>query len=169
ILGYLDADYFAGGTMPLHAENASAAIARTIGDKTGRDPIEAAWSIHNVVNETMAAAIRMYVAERGGVFDGVTLVALGGAGPVHADNLGRKLGVGKIVGPLRVGVVSAVGLVLARPVYDIVKTYRVALDHLDAEHVEHAYRDLESEVAKILLEVEADGRVTFFRSIDVGY
>jgi N-methylhydantoinase A len=169
ILGYLDPDYFAGGTMPLHAENASAAIARTIGDKTGRDPIEAAWAIHNVVNETMAAAIRMYVAERGGIFDGVTLVAFGGAGPVHADNLARKLGVRKFVVPLRAGVLSAVGLVLAPPVYDIVKTYRVALDHLDAEHVERAYRDLESEVAKILLQVERDGRVTFFRSIDVGY
>ena len=60
---------------------------------------EAAWIIHDVVNESMAAAIRMHVSERGGDVSRPLLTAFGGAGPVHVCNLAAKLGIRRILVP----------------------------------------------------------------------
>lgn len=169
VLGYLDPTFFAGGTMPLHADQAREAIDKSVSEKVNRDVLAAAWSIHDVVNETMASAIRMHIAERGGVLDGVTLVAFGGAGPVHAYNLGRKLGIRELVVPQRAGVLSAVGLIIAPPAYDVVKTYRVDLTDLNSDHIEAAYRELERDIERMLREVSPGGSVAFSRAVDVGY
>ena len=90
VLGYLDPAYFLGGEMALELAETEAGIAREIGEPLGFSLLQTAWGIHEVVNENMAAAIRMYVTEMGGNLADATVVAIGGAGPVHADSFARK-------------------------------------------------------------------------------
>jgi N-methylhydantoinase A len=169
VLGYLNPAYFAGGTLSLSVDAAKSVIHREIGEKTGRDAIGAAWTIHDVINETMASAIRMHMTERGGTVERAAMVAFGGAGPVHAYNLARKVGVGQLLIPLRAGVLSAVGLIIAPPAYDLVRTLRVNLSGLNRDLLEENYAAMESEIEQVLREVQPRGEVRFSRSADVGY
>ena len=131
VLGYLDAERFAGGNMRLDRTAAERAIVARIAAATGATLEVAARTIHDVVNESMAAAIRMHVTERGGDPSRPVLIAFGGAGPVHVTNLAAKLGIRRILVPMRAGVLSAIGLVLAPAAFDIVRTRKVALEALD--------------------------------------
>src|SRR5215470_6519575 len=131
VLGYLDADHFAGGAMRLDRSAAEKAIRSQIGERLNLNAAAAAWTIHDVVNETMAAAVRMHVSERGGDPARLVLVAFGGAGPVHVGNLARKLGVRRILVPRRAGLLAALGLVIAPAAYDIARTRKCPLLAID--------------------------------------
>jgi N-methylhydantoinase A/oxoprolinase/acetone carboxylase beta subunit len=117
----------------------------------------------------MAAAVRMHITERGGNPERATLFAFGGAGPVHAYNLAAKLGVPEVLVPLRAGVLSALGLVVAPVAYDAVRTHRVPLAQLDPEAVGAVFREMAEDVARTLRTAEAGGAVAFTRAVDVGY
>ena len=169
VLGYLNPGYFAGGSMSLDVELSENAIRRHVGDPLERQLVAAAWSIHDVINSTMASAVRMHMTERGGLLDRVSLVAFGGAGPVHAYNLAAKLGIRQVVVPMRAGVLSAAGLIIAPPAYDVVRTFRANLDALDRTAIEDAFHDIEAEIEAVLREVEPDGEIAFTRTCDVGY
>ena len=134
-LGYLNPANFAGGTMLLDDTGAANGIERDIGMPQGRTTLQAAWTVHDVINETMAAAVRMHVTERGGNPEAATMIAFGGAGPVHAYNLARKLHIQKLIVPLRAGVLSALGLLVAPPAYDVVRTYKAPIRTLDADDI----------------------------------
>src|SRR5947207_7710689 len=105
--------------MRLDRSAAENAIHSEIAEQLRLGTAAAAWTIHDVVNETMAAAVRMHVSERGGDPSRLVVVAFGGAGPVHVCNLARKLRIGRILVPLRAGVLSALGLVRGPGAYDI--------------------------------------------------
>jgi len=169
VLGYLNPGYFAGGSMALERERSEEAIFSHIGEKVRRDLINSAWSIHDVINETMSSAVRMHMTERGGLLDRVSLVAFGGAGPVHAYNLAVKLGIKQLVVPLRAGVLSAAGLIIAPPAYDVVRTFRTNLDSLSQVTIEDAYQAIEAEIEAVLRKVEPSGQISFTRSADIGY
>lgn len=169
VLGYLDAEYFLGGAMRLDAEGAARGIAQHLSVLLGGDPVAAAWTVHDVVNEIMAGAVRMHVAERGGDSARATLVAFGGAGPVHAYHLAAKLGIERILVPLRAGVLSALGLLIAAPAFDAVRTHKVPLDRLDSTAMEAQFREMGAEVTRLLREVEPAGTVEFSRSVDICY
>jgi N-methylhydantoinase A len=148
VLGYLDPDRFAGGTMRLDRTAAEQTIATKVGKPLGLATTAAAWTIHDVVNESMAAAVRIHVSERGGDPSRPVLVAFGGAGPVHVGNLAAKLSIGRILVPLRAGVLSALGLILAPASYDIARTWKVPLKAAD-------FAALADEVAAICREIAA--------------
>jgi N-methylhydantoinase A/oxoprolinase/acetone carboxylase beta subunit len=169
VLGYLDAGFFLGGTMRLDTDAAARGLGEQLADPLGRSLLEAAWTVHDVVNETMAGAVRMHVVERGGDPARAALVAFGGAGPVHAYNLAVKLRLGRILVPLRAGVLSAVGLLVAAPVFDAIRTHKVPLERVDAVTVEAQFREMEAEIASSLAEVEPGGAVEFTRAVDVCY
>jgi N-methylhydantoinase A len=169
LLGFLNADYFAGGSMNLHTGRAEQAVREHVAAPLGRSLTAAAWSIYDVINETMAAAIRMHSTERGGRLDQATLIAFGGAGPVHACALAKKLLIPKVLVPLRAGVLSAVGLLIAPPAYDIVKTYRTPLITLNEGALEAEYQRIEAQIARVLRDVDPVGAVTYARAADVGY
>jgi N-methylhydantoinase A/oxoprolinase/acetone carboxylase beta subunit len=169
VLGYLDAGFFLGGTMRLDTDAAARGLGEQLADPLGRSLLEAAWTVHDVVNETMAGAVRMHVVERGGDPARAALVAFGGAGPVHAYNLAVKLRLGRILVPLRAGVLSAVGLLVAAPVFDAIRTHKVPLERVDAVTVEAQFREMEAEIARSLAEVEPGGAVEFTRAVDVCY
>ncbi len=169
LLGYLNPKYFAGGAFRLDPEGAARGIDEHLAAPLGRDRIAAAWTVHDVVNETMAAAVRMHVTERGGNPEHATLFAFGGAGPVHAYNLAAKLGVPEVVVPLRAGVLSALGLVVAPVAYDAVRTHRVPLAQLDPEAIDGAFRQMAEDVTRTLRTADPGGAVAFARAVDVGY
>ena len=168
-LGYLDPDYFAGGSMALDATAAAEGVRNAIGEPQELDLLSAAWMIHDVVNESMASAVRMHVTERGGNPEAATMIAFGGAGPGHAWNLARKLRINRILVPLRAGVLSALGLLAAPPSYDIVRTYKVALDSLEPTDVAARMDAMAAEIAALLDGVAAEGERRFTRAVDVGY
>jgi N-methylhydantoinase A/oxoprolinase/acetone carboxylase beta subunit len=111
------------------------------------DPVRVAWGIHELVNENMAAAARVHAAERGLDTRRHTLVATGGAGPVHACGVARRLGLGSVVIPPLAGVGSAFGLLLAPISFDLTRSYLARLDRVDV-----------AALAGILEEMERDGR-----------
>ena len=115
VLGYLGANSFLGGDMPLDLPAAEAAVRNNLCAATGLSVERVASGIFEIVNETMASAARQYVAEKGLSPSELTMIAFGGAGPVHALGLARKLGCPRVVIPPFPGVMSSLGL-LAAPV-----------------------------------------------------
>jgi len=169
LLGYLNPEYFAGGAFRLETEAARRGVDEHLAGPLGRDRVAAAWTVHDVVDETMAAAVRMHVIERGGNPERAALLAFGGAGPVHACHLAAKLGVTEVVVPLRAGVLSALGLVVAPVAYDVVRTHRVPLERIDPGAVDAVFGELAEDVARTLRTAEASGDIAFTRAVDVGY
>ncbi len=131
VLGRLDPDRFAGGTIPLFANRSHSTLAEILGDRLGMNTTEAAWGLAEVVDENMAAAARAHAAEFGMDLGSRDMVAFGGAAPLHAVRLGDKLGVRRIVVPAEAGVGSAVGFLLAPVAYEVVRSRRQHLSELD--------------------------------------
>lgn len=122
VLGYLDANHFLGGGMSLDIEAAKNAIKTKLADPLNLSIEEAAWGIHSIVNENMASAAKVYVTERGEDPGRYTMVAFGGAGPVHAADFARRLGVKHLLIPPHAGVASALGMIVAPISFDRVQT-----------------------------------------------
>ncbi len=169
LLGYLDADYFLGGTMPLNRDAAAAAIEMQIAGPLGVSALQAVWGIHDLVNETMAAAAKTHIAERGGNPRVVTISAFGGAGPVHAYGLARKLGAPRVIVPPNAGVGSALGFFTAPRAFDLVRSHKVALERADFREIEHLYRELEAEGERTLRKAGAAGPILYSRSVDARF
>src|SRR5438270_5363186 len=112
VLGYLDPDYFLGGKLRIDLEAAERAIKERIADPSGLSLEEAAWGIHQIVNESMANAARVHTLERGKDPHRFPVFAFGGAGPVHGFRIARALGSPALVVPFGSGVMSAIGLLL---------------------------------------------------------
>lgn len=170
LLGYLSSTYFLGGHMPLDVDEASDAIARSIAAPLDMDVTGAAAGIFRVVNENMANAARVYAAEKGRDVRDYTLVAFGGAGPVHATALAHLLGVSTVVIPSAAGVMSAIGLLAAPLAFDFVHSYVTPLRTVDLNRINELLADMEARGREILREagVAAAG-VTVTRSADMRY
>lgn len=109
VLGYLDPDNYAGGTIPLSLRRAEQAIARHIGEPTGMDVIEAAKAIKRKVDANMAHAIFKEVAVKGYNPESFVLLSYGGGGPLHACGYSTEIGVGTVLIPPFSSVFSALG------------------------------------------------------------
>jgi N-methylhydantoinase A len=149
LLGYLNPNYFAGGEMPIDMAAARRAV-ETLAARVGLSPTETAWGIHDVVNETMASAARVHIAERGRDPRRYALLCTGGAGPVHADGVARKLGIAQIVCPPAAGVASALGLLVAPARVDRVATVGLRLEAGTGAALEAAFRRLEDEARAVI-------------------
>jgi N-methylhydantoinase A len=149
LLGYLDPASFAGGEVKVDLEAARAAVGR-LAARVGLSPVETAWGIHDVVGENMAGAARVHVAERGLDPRDCTLVCTGGAGPVHAWSVARKLGVARVLCPPAAGVASALGLLLAPARVDRVATVGLRLDRDPIGALEAAFRRIEDEARAVM-------------------
>ena len=150
ILGYLDPGFFLGGKMRLDREAALRAIEKKVARPLGLDAVEAAWGIHQVVNENMANAARVHAIERGKDPRAYPLFAFGGAGPVHAYRVGRTLGVPRFIAPLGAGATSAFGFLCAPLSFDLVRSLYGRLDELDWAQVNGTLQSLEAEGRALL-------------------
>jgi len=149
LLGYLNPDYFAGGTIAIDVAAARAALDR-LAAAVGLPAIEVAWGVHDIVNESMASAARVHIAERGRDPRDYTLLCTGGAGPVHACHVAEKLGLGRVICPPSAGVASALGLLVAPARVDRVATVGIRLDRGDPATLEAAFRALEDEARAVM-------------------
>jgi N-methylhydantoinase A len=109
------------------------------------------------------------VAEKGGDLSRSTLVAFGGAGPVHADGLARKLGVPRLLVPRGAGVISALGFLVAPVSFEVARTHPVRLAAVDLTQLEGLYRDLEAEAAVVVRQAAPGASVSFARAADMCY
>ena len=169
LLGYLDPAYFLGGSMQLDAAAARRAIEERVAKPLGVSFIEALWGIHDLINETMAAAAKTHIAERGGNPQLVTVAAFGGAGPVHAYGLARKLGAPRLVVPPNAGVGSALGFFTAPRAFDLVRSHKVPFASADFAKLEGLFRELEAEGERTLRKAGADGPIGFARSVEARF
>lgn len=169
VLGYLDPERFLGGRMRLHLPAAKAAIA-TIAQQLGLDEARTAWGIREVVNENMARAAQVYTAEQGVDISAFTLVAFGGAGPVHTYDVARKLGLRRILCPLGSGIASAVGLLVAPKRMDVVQAYVTNLDRADFARVNALFEEMEGRARRVLSEAGvAEDEMELLRSAEMRY
>jgi N-methylhydantoinase A/oxoprolinase/acetone carboxylase beta subunit len=169
LLGYLDADYFLGGEMKLDVEAARQQIEGRVAAPLGVSTIQAVWGIHDLINEIMAAAAKTHIAERGGNPRLVTVAAFGGAGPVHAYGLARKLGAPQVIVPPNAGVGSALGFFTAPRAFDLVRSHKVALNDADFAEIESLFQKMEKEGVQTLHKAGASGDIQFSRSVDARF
>ncbi len=147
VLGYLGAESFLGGDMRLDVEAARDSIARHIGLPLGLSVEEAAWGIHELVNENMARASAIHALEKSRRITDYAMVPIGGAGPVHAAHIAVKLGLARVICPLGAGVASAFGFLAAPTSFSFVRGRVEALAMLDF-----------TALRALLAGLEADGR-----------
>ena len=154
-LGYLNADFFLGGAMKIDeaaTDKAFGMLAASLEVEPGR----AAFGVHDVVNENMAGAARVAIAERGRVPSEYALLATGGAGPVHAWHVARKLGVTRVVCPPGAGAGSTIGMLMAPARVDRVASYAAPLGSADMKALDRTFADLETEALGVLRLTGAD-------------
>jgi N-methylhydantoinase A len=168
-LGYLDADYFLGGTMKLDVEAARRGVEEKVARPLGVSYLQAVWGIHDLINETMAAAAKTHIAERGGNPKVVTVAAFGGAGPVHAYGLARKLGAPRLIVPPNAGVGSALGFFTAPRAFDLVRSHKAPVASADFGEIEKIFATLEAEGERTLRKAGAEGAIEFVRSVDARF
>ena len=169
IIGYLNPDYFADGTIPLDAEAAHQAY-ESLAASLDLSVERMAWGVHQLVNENMASAARVHAAERGLEIRRYSMVATGGAGPVHACGVAQKLGLKTVIVPPIAGVGSAFGFMTAPISFDFTRSYVAHLDSLNLGEINSILSELEAEGRKI---VEAAGvpsdEIQVQLSIDMRY
>ncbi|MBC8458960.1 MAG: hydantoinase/oxoprolinase family protein [Deltaproteobacteria bacterium] len=169
LLGYLDENYFLGGEMKLDKEAARIGIEEKIAKPLDVPFMQAVWGIHDLINETMAAAAKTHIAEKGGNPKIVTVAAFGGAGPVHAYGLAKKLGAPKLIVPPNAGVGSALGFFTAPRAFDLVRSHKVSLDAADFGEIEKIFKEMEAEGIRTLQKSGTAEDITFDRSVDVRF
>ena len=156
VLGRLDPAYFLGGEMALDLPAVTRAVSGDLSAKLGVSADDAALGIRRIVDETMAAATRMHMAEKGRDPRRFTLIAFGGAGPVHACDLARLLKIKRVLVPLGAGVASAIGFLVAPPATDLVRSLVGRLERLDWAKVAALYAEMVAEARGLLLGAGAD-------------
>jgi len=168
-LGYLDPGFFLGGAMALDAAAAGRALDEQVARPLGLTRLEAAFGVHEVVTENMAAAIRMYLSEKGLDARAMAVVALGGAGPVHAGRFAQRLGARRLLVPRAAGVFSALGFLVAPVSYEVSRTRILPEEHIDPALLEREYGALGEEAARVIARAPGTGAVRQRRSADVCY
>jgi N-methylhydantoinase A/oxoprolinase/acetone carboxylase beta subunit len=170
ILGYLDPDYFLAGAMKLDIELARSAIENSISKKMQLSIEEAAWAVHERVNEDIATAFRLHSSEMGVDYRNHALISFGGAGPVHATRIARKLLVRTVIIPPRAGVLSAEGLLVSPLSIDIAQATRHEIADLSYERYNELFEEVVQRGSTILLSSgvrRADLKI--MRSLDMCY
>ena len=169
LLGYLDAGRTYGGAIRLDPERARAAV-ETVARRWSLDLLEAAHGIVEIANANMLRALRLVSVQRGHDLRDFTLIAYGGAGPMHAGALARMAGIGRVVVPAHSGAFSALGCLVSPLRYDAVLTHRGRLDAWDAKRADEAFHELEAQCVRPLLD---DGvaleRIAISRTVDLRY
>jgi N-methylhydantoinase A/oxoprolinase/acetone carboxylase beta subunit len=150
VLGYIDPDYFAGGTLKLDPALARAAIAEKIARPLGLSLEHAALGIHRVVNAQMTEGIRLVSIRQGFDPRPFALLALGGGGGLHATALADELGIGRVLLPRHPGVLSAAGLLAAEIEHEVSLAFPRGLGDLSMADVAPILRELDARCASLM-------------------
>jgi N-methylhydantoinase A len=171
VLGRLDPAYFAGGSIKLLPENAGAAVDKAVGTPLQLKRLDAAFGISEIVEENMANAARVHAVERGKELQDRTMIAFGGAAPIHAARLAEKLGIGRVMIPSGAGVGSAVGFLMAPVAYEVVRSRYVQLDadKFDPAFVNKLFAEMRAEAEAVVKAGAPDAKLIATRTADMRY
>ncbi|MBT8458408.1 MAG: hydantoinase/oxoprolinase family protein, partial [Boseongicola sp.] len=159
VLGKLDADNFAGGTIKLHPDQSKSALLSQLGEVLKMEPVEAAFGVSEVVDENMANAARVHAVENGEDLSEYTMIAFGGAAPLHAGRLCEKLGVDRVIVPPGAGVGSAIGFLRAPYSFEANRSVYMKLSDFDPERIRSLLSDLKSEAIGFVRTCDAEADI----------
>jgi len=160
VLGKLDADNFAGGSIPLYPDASKRALDTHLGQTLDMDALEAAWGLAEVVDENMANAARVHAVENGEDLSEYTMIAFGGAAPLHAARLCEKLGVDRCLVPMGAGVGSAIGFLRAPFSFETNRSVFMTLSAFAPDMVKTLFADMEAEARGFVLSCDAVSAIT---------
>lgn len=170
VLGYLDPDFFLGGRMQLDRAAAERAIKAEVADPLGMSVSEAAWGIHQIVNESMANAARVHAIERAKDPRRFPVFCFGGAGPVHGYRVAEILHAPAMIAPFGAGVTSTVGFLTAPLAFNFVRSAYGKLDSLDWAQVNRIFAAMEDEGRSVLTgSGVAPEQIEYTRTADIRY
>ena len=152
ILGYLDANNFLGGDMQLDVEASKTAVKNTIADPLGLSVVDAAWAIHETVNESMAQAAAIHALEKAKRITDYSMIPIGGAGPVHACNIALKLNLSKLICPPGAGVASALGFLVSPTSFTTLQGGVVSLSQLNFKTLKKQILEMEEQGRNLITE-----------------
>ena len=170
VLGYLEPGFFAGGRIKLDKDGARAAIGEKIGRPLGMTPEEAAAGMYEVINVSMAAAVREIAVKAGYDPRDFPLVTAGGAGPNHACMIALALNIPEILVPKESSIFCAAGMLRSDLKHDFVRTYPITLGELDWTRFRRAFAEMKAEGGALLAEEGIpEGRIGYHLSLDLRY
>ncbi|WP_349367723.1 hydantoinase/oxoprolinase family protein [Salinarimonas sp.] len=149
-MGRIDPEGFAGGAVTLDAEAAARALADHVGGPLALEPALAAFGVCEIVDENMANAARVHAIEWGKDVARRTMIAFGGAAPLHAARLAEKLGCEAVVVPTGAGVGSAIGFLQAPIAYEVVRSRFMRLSAFDAGLADEIVSGMQAEAAEVV-------------------
>ena len=155
VMGKLYPKFFAGGDLTLDVDAAKFAIEEQIGIPLGLDVFAAANSVAEVVDENMAAAAKAHSSEWGKSMDARALVAFGGAAPLHAANLAKKLKISRLYIPQGAGVGSALGFLLAPARFEVVRSFFSPLTALNVDTVMSLLEEMRDEATGVVSQISS--------------
>ncbi len=173
-LGRYDPDRFAGGSIRLDAGAARDALARQVGSPLGLSPEMAAVGVVEMVDENMANAARVHAIESGKTYEGRTLIAFGGAGPVHACRVAEKVGIARVLIPSGAGVGSAIGFLRAPVAYEVVRSLYQRFSAFEVGRVNALLDEMEAEARAVVEQGSfgaalAQTRLAYMRYVGQGH
>ncbi len=168
-LGYLDPSYFLGGRMTLQPDRAKESIERYVADRLQLDLLDSAWGIHSIVNENMAQAARTHLIERNRDPRDSAIVAFGGAGPAHAVEVARILGITEVIVPFGAGVASAIGALTAPMSLPFARSYMTPLHSCDWDTVRRLYDEMRDEARRAFAGIAGAESVRYRLAADMRF
>jgi N-methylhydantoinase A len=169
VLGRIDPAEFSGGRIALDAPAAEEAVAERIGGPLGLVKEHAALGISEMVDENMANAALVHAIESGKDLQARTLIAFGGAAPLHAARVAEKLGIQRVLIPANAGVGSAVGLLRAPVAYEVVRSRLMRLSDFDAAAINRLIAEMRAEAEAIVKSGAGEGALAELRSAFMRY
>ena len=168
-LSRLDPERFAGGSLALHPGAADAALTARIGERLAMTPQASAAGVSEIVDENMANAARVHAIEWGKEIDQRTMIAFGGAAPLHAARLAEKCGIWRVVIPTGAGVGSAIGFLEAPVAYDITRSSYMRLDRFDLAVVNALFARMRAEAEGVIRLGAPEGEIVEERTAFMRY
>ena len=174
VMGRMDEDRFASGHIHLDVDAAAVAVKTSVGNALDFDLHRAAFAISEVVDENMATAARGHASEWGKALVGRTLIAFGGAAPLHAARLALKLGIDRVLVPPAASVGSAIGFLIAPISYEVVRSRYMRLSAFDEKLIDAVMAEMREEATTVVSSAAQGRRVTeiaraYMRYIGQGY
>jgi N-methylhydantoinase A len=169
VLGRIDPERFADGTLTLDTAAAEQAVVAHVGAPLGLDAPWHAAGVSEIVEENMANAARVHAIERGRVIGRYTMIAFGGGAPLHAGRLAEKLGVQRVVVPEGASVGSAIGFLRAPVSFQVVRSHRATLSGFDAATVNELLDGCAAAATDVVRRAVSDGVLAVRRVVDMRY
>lgn len=174
LLGRYDPARFAGGSVTLHPDASTRAMLAHVGTRLGLDAPIAALGVVEMVDENMANAARVHAIESGKTYDGRTMIAFGGGGPVHGARVAEKIGISRVLIPTGAGVGSAIGFLRAPVGYEVVRSLYQRFRTLDIHAVNALLADMASEAETVVAAGSfgaptRESRLAFMRYVGQGH